>query len=164
MKFGKIAVLALAALAVSAMTITTTGAAFAADKAIAKSIKSRKAQMHLYSWNLGRLGAMAKGQAAYDAKVASAAANNLLLLTKHDADGLWPKGSDSTALPGETRAKVEGWTTWPEIGEKHNDLVEAATKLSAVAGNGLDALKGAIGPVGKSCGGCHKPFRDPAKK
>jgi len=67
-------------------------------------------------------------------------------------------------MPGKTRAKVEAWTTYPEVANKHKALVDAATKLSAVAGDGLDALKGAIGPVGKSCGGCHKPFREPAKK
>ena len=32
-------------------------------------------------------------------------------------------------------------------------------KLAAVAGNGLDALKGQLGPTGKSCSNCHEDFR-----
>lgn len=160
MNFRKLAVLGLAGFAV----VATAAPTIAADPGVEKAIKSRKAEMALYSWNLGRLGAMAKGKVPYDAKVAAAAANNLLLVSKHDSNGLWPQGSDSTAMPGKTRAKAEAWTTYPEVANKHKDLVEAATKLSAVAGNGLDALKGAIGPVGKSCGACHKPFREPKKK
>ena len=31
--------------------------------------------------------------------------------------------------------------------------------MVAAAGTDLDSLKGAMGPVGKSCGGCHEPFR-----
>lgn len=160
MKITRFAVPLLAAVVAAAVA----GPTLAADPAVEKAIKSRQAQMHLYSWNLGRLGAMAKGQAAYDAKVAQAAANNLLALTKHDSAGLWPQGSDSTAMAGKTRAKAEIWSTYPEVVAKDDALADAAVALSAVAGNGLDALKGGIGPVGKSCGACHKPFREPAKK
>jgi cytochrome c556 len=156
MKFIRSAImmLAVAGVAATAQPVYADGM----DKAVA----SRQAQMKLYSWNLGRLGAMAKTKAPYDAKAAAAAANNLVALANHDSAGLWPKGSDSTAMPGKSRAKVEIWTTYPEVKAKSKAMVTAATALAAVAGNGLEALQGAIGAVGKSCGGCHKPFR--AKK
>jgi cytochrome c556 len=156
MKFIRSAImlLAVAGVAATAQPVFADG--------MGKAVASRQAQMKLYSWNLGRLGAMAKTKAPYDAKVASAAANNLMALAKHDSAGFSPKGSDRTAMAGKTRAKAEIWTTYPEVKGKSEALVTAATALAAVAGNGLEALQGAIGAVGKSCGGCHKPFR--AKK
>ena len=152
---------ALTAAAIMALGTVSTSAI--ADEAMEKAIKARKAQMKLYSWNLGTLGGMAKGKIDYDAKAAAAAANNLLALVNMDARGMWPQGSDSTAMPGKTRAKVEAWSTYPKVAEKGKAMAEAATQLASVAGNGLDELKGAIGPVGKACGGCHKPFREEKK-
>ena len=43
--------------------------------------------------------------------------------------------------------------------DKAMALISAADDMQAAAGDGLDALRGAIGPVGKSCGGCHEDFR-----
>ena len=157
MQHWKKATLAIAAAAVAAVAMP----AGAADPAVEKAIKSRKAQMVLYSWNLGRVSAMAKGQAPYDAKVAQGAADNLVALVNMDSAGLWTKGSDATAMPGKTRAKAEIWSTYPDVVEKSKAMKDAAAGLAAAAGNGLDALKAAVGPVGKSCGGCHKPFRAP---
>ena len=41
---------------------------------------------------------------------------------------------------------------------------EAATKMAAVAGDGLDAVKANMGALGEGCKGCHKPFQAPKKK
>ena len=131
-----------------------------ADGALEKAIGARKAQMQLYAFNLGQLGAMAKGKVDYDAKAAKAAADNLVVLSSMSGGAMWPQGSDSTAMPGKTRAKVEAWTTYPASAKAGEALTVAATNLAAVAGDGLDSLRGAIGDVGKSCGGCHKPFRE----
>lgn len=132
----------------------------AADDAAEKAIKARKAHMQLYAWNLGTLGAMAKGAVDYDAEAASAAANNLVALAGMSQQGFWPQGSDSTAMSGKTRAKSEIWSTYPEVTEKGKAMNAAVTELAAAAGAGLPALQGAIGGVGKSCGGCHKPYRE----
>ena len=131
-----------------------------ADKAAEKAIGARKAQMQLYSFNLGQLGAMAKGEAEYNADVAKVAASNLAALTALNGMAMWPQGTDSTAMPGKTRAKVEAWTTWPAIAKDSEAAKTASANLAAVAGDGLDALRGAIGAVGKSCGGCHKAYRE----
>jgi len=45
------------------------------------------------------------------------------------------------------------------ITEKADALKTATAALAPVAGNGLDALKGAMGDVGASCKGCHDDFR-----
>lgn len=131
-----------------------------ADEATEKAIKARKAQMQLYSWNLGTLGAMAKGATEYNADAANAAAANLVALVSMSQQGFWPQGSDSTSMAGKTRAKSEIWSTYPEVSKKGEAMNAAVTTLAAVAGDGLPALQGAIGDVGKSCGGCHKPYRE----
>ncbi|WP_323795027.1 cytochrome c [Nisaea sp.] len=132
-----------------------------ADGHLEKAIEARQAVMKLYSFNLGQLGAMAKGSVAYDATAASAAANNLAALAALDQGMMWPKGSDATAMPDKTRAMAEIWATYPEINGKSKALADASMAMAKVAGDGLPALQGALGDVGKSCGGCHKPFRAP---
>lgn len=132
-----------------------------ADGHLEKAIEAREALMDLYAFNLGQLGAMAKGTVAYDAAVAGSAASNLAALAALDQSAMWPKGSDVTAMPGKTRAKAEIWSTYPEISEKGKALSDASAALARVAGDGLPALQAALGDVGKSCGGCHKPFRAP---
>lgn len=132
-----------------------------ADGHLEKAIEARKATMSLYSFNLGQLGAMAKGNVAYDATKASAAASNLAALAALDQGAMWPKGSDASAVPDKTRAKAEIWSTYPEVNEKSKALADASAAMAKVAGDGLPALQGAIGDVGKTCGGCHKPFREP---
>ena len=126
-----------------------------------KHIKARKGVMQVYAFNLGQLVAMAKGETAYDAKAASAAAGNLLAAVNMQNGAMWPKGSDAGAQGKMTRAKAEIWTTYPKIGEKAKALNEAVTAMSAAAGNGLDAVRKNIGAVGKGCKGCHEAFRVP---
>ena len=152
---GKIAIVAAAMAAFSSTAI--------ANDPMEKAIKARKAQMQLYAWNLGQLGAMAKGAVPYDAAAASAAADNLLAVVSLNGMTMWPQGSDSTAMAGKTRAKVEAWTTWPAIGKKSEAMTAAATQMAAAAGGGLDSLKGAIGEVGKGCKGCHEEYREEKK-
>ncbi len=129
-----------------------------------KPVAARKADMKLRAFYMGQLGGMAKGKIAYDAKVAQGAANSLLALTKLDGSKMWPMGSGNDKLGDMTRAKPEIWSTYPEVAGKGKAYKMAVENLAKAAGSGLDALKGAIGPVGKGCGGCHKPFREKKKK
>ena len=125
-----------------------------------KAIKARQALMQLYSFNLGILGGMAKGEIDYDADAATAAADNLLSAVSMNQSAMWPAGSHSEdAANRQNRALEAIWSTFPEITEKSKAMVTAATDMQAAAGNGLDALKGAMGGAGKSCKGCHDDFR-----
>lgn len=133
----------------------------AQDTPFAKEIKARKAVMQVYSFNLGLMSAMAKGEADYDAETAVNAAWNLNVAAMMKNGPMWPQGSGNDAVEN-TRALPEAWTTWPKSAEYGEQLVEASSALVKVAGNGLDAMKGAMGDVGKSCKGCHDDFR--AKK
>lgn len=154
----------LSMVAAALAVVFTAGTAGSAEKSPhEKAIKARQSQMQLYAWNISTLGAMAKGKMAYDAKRAQAAADNLVLLARMSGAGMWPAGSDSTALPGKTRAKKEIWSTYPKVVEASKAFSAAAEKMAVAASKGLDSVKGAIGDLGKGCGGCHKPFREEKK-
>ena len=131
-----------------------------ADKAIAAAVKARQAQMTLYAFNLGALGAMAKGEAEYDAAVAAGAAANLAALAQSDQSRMWPPGSDNETLGKDATGALPAiWQAGSTAGEKGMALAQAAVAMEAAAGNGLEALQGAIGAVGKSCGSCHESYR-----
>ena len=83
--------------------------------ALEKAIKARKSMMQLYLFNLGGLGAMAKGEMDYDAKLAASLAASLSHAAQASNAAMWPQGSDSTAMAGKTRAKSQAWSTYPEV-------------------------------------------------
>ena len=124
-----------------------------------KAIKARKAVMTLQSWYAGPLFMMAKGDMDYDAEMAKIYAEHLDAMANVEGGAMWPQGTDNGAYEGKTRALPEIWTTYPEVAKKGEALSEAAAALAAVAGDGLDALRSKIGPVGKACKGCHDDFR-----
>lgn len=150
----------LSALVLAGAVATTTFAQ--GDAAINAAVNARQAHMSLYAFNIGLLGGMAKGEIDYDADAASGAAANLAALARIDQSRYWPRGSSTFDLGVEqTEALPEIWDEGSDIGAKAAALVEAATAMEAAAGNGLDALRGAIGPVGSRCGDCHKAYRQP---
>ncbi len=154
----KLVILTLAGAALGATTLAT----FAQDEApFQNQIEARQSFMHIYRFNLGQLGAMAKGEAPYDAAEASAAATNLLAASKMNNRAMWPAGSDMSAdgLEGVTWAKPELWSNMSEVGEKSRELTAALVAMAAVAGDGLGAVQSNMGAVADGCKGCHEPFR-----
>jgi cytochrome c556 len=133
---------------------------FAAQDANEKAIKARQGEMQLRAFNAGPLFGMAKGQVEYDAALAGKLAGNLKLLLDLDNGRAWAGGSHNEAYPGKTTALPKIWDTYPEISEYGKKYKQAVTELAAVAGTGLDALKPAVGELGKSCKGCHDEFRE----
>jgi len=136
------------------------GAALAEEAPFEGQIKARQGIMLYRAIQLGTLGAMAKGDVAYDAGAAQKAADNLLASITLDGSMLWPKGSDNSANPAST-ALASMWEEGSGIGEKAGAMVDAATAMQAAAGMDLESLQAAMGPVGAGCGGCHKDFRVP---
>ena len=124
-------------------------------------IKARQAVMTIYAFNLTALGMMAKGDIPYDAELATNSSNNLLATVNMKNGGMWPVGSDASAdgLAGVTAAKPEVWSNYPEVAKHHEELAEAIAEMAAVAGNGLDAVRGAMSGIGGACKGCHDDFR-----
>ncbi|GGA20661.1 c-type cytochrome [Neptunicoccus cionae] len=146
-------------LATTATALVLSAGLFSPAVANEAAIKARQSLMQLYAFNLGQLGAMAKGTMEYNAESAQAAADNLLAAASMNQMAMWPEGTDNAAMPGKTAALPEIWSTYPKIAENGQALVAAAENMASVAGNDLDSLRGAMGDVGKSCGGCHKSFR-----
>nr|MBX2836056.1 cytochrome c [Gammaproteobacteria bacterium] len=66
---------------------------------------------------------------------------------------------NSNSENARTRALPAIWETFPAITEKSDALKDAAAVLAENAGNGLEALQGAMGDVGQSCKGCHDDYR-----
>ncbi|MFC4671747.1 c-type cytochrome [Seohaeicola nanhaiensis] len=150
----------IAALALAALAGTAAIGDSHVDKAALAAVKARQATMNLYAFNLGQLGAMAKGEVEYNADAASAAAGNLAKLTSMNQMAAWLPGTDNATLGDDvTHALPAIWESGSTVGEKAGALREAATALEAAAGGGLESLRGAMGPVGKSCGACHELYR-----
>lgn len=152
--------LVVASLAVGLISIgaSATADGHISDAQIESAIKARQAQMQLYAFNLGTLGAMAKEEMPYDAEAAKTAADNLVALSQLSQAGYWLPGSDSDSVEG-SRALPAIWEADSDAGQKGADFAAAALAMQAAAGTDLDALKAGMGPLGGSCGGCHRPYR-----
>ncbi len=126
-----------------------------------KEIKARQALMQVYAFNIGILGAMAKGEMPYDPEIAQAAADDLNAAVSMKNPTMWPKGSDRETLGEKTRAKADIWSTYPEVAEKGQEMQDATAQMASVASTGLDAVRANMKQLGDGCKGCHEPFRVP---
>lgn len=156
MKFGRPI---LAGILGAAVVTTAAFGGGHADKQTMAAVEARKHHMQLYAFNLGLLGGMAKGDIAYDAAAATAAASNLAALASLDQSRYWPPGSDTDALGEDTKALPAIWASDSTARDKGMELAKAAAAMQDSAGESLEALQAAIGAVGKSCGSCHESYR-----
>ncbi|MBQ2263347.1 MAG: cytochrome c [Loktanella sp.] len=125
-----------------------------------RALTARQAHMGLYGFYLTPLGQMAQETIPYDAQTAAAAAGNLAAMAAIDQSAFWVDGTDSSIETSRARAEI--WTDPDGYLQVKQGMAEATEALALVAGDGLDALKGAFGPVGQSCGACHQTYRAPA--
>ncbi len=126
-----------------------------------KEIKARQSLMEVYAFNIGILGAMAKGEMPYDSEVAQAAADNLNAAVSMKNPTMWPQGSDRATLGEATRAKADIWSTYPKVAEKSQEMQDAAAQMASVAGTDLDSVRANMKQLADGCKGCHEPFRVP---
>ncbi|WP_019953721.1 c-type cytochrome [Yoonia vestfoldensis] len=150
-------IIAVAALGLS---VTTALAQDSLSEEQQRALNARQAHMGLYGFYLTPLGQMAQDRIPYDAAIASAAANNLAAMAAIDQAAFWVDGTDSSVEGSRARAEI--WTDAAGYAQVQQGMVEATAALALVAGDGIDALKGAFGPVGQSCGACHQTYRAPA--
>ena len=131
--------------------------AVAADTPFEKEIEARKSFMTVVGFNMGILGGMAKGKVPYDSAQADAAAQNIYSASKMNTAAMWPEGSDNSnpELKGFTEALPYSWENYDDVAEKQTAWVDASKALAENAGTSLADLRKTIGPVGKSCKGCH---------
>lgn len=150
---------ALAASSLMTAAMLTAMPEALSQDAVDKAIKARRGVMQLYSHYAGPLFAMAKGDLAYDAALASQLAENLNAVANLSGARMWPPDSHNEARAGKTRARSAIWEAGSGVGEKSQAMSDAALEISLVAGDGLDSLRDAVRSVGKSCKGCHDDFR-----
>ena len=127
----------------------------AGDKAIA----SRQGYMKLVIWDAGPLFGMAKGKVDYDADAAAGHAADLKALTEYSFSELFPSGTSQADRPGKTCALPAIWEDTAKLKQAYKDFDVAIAALGEAAGSGQPALATAVGEMGKTCGGGHKPFR-----
>ncbi|SFC57865.1 c-type cytochrome [Tropicimonas isoalkanivorans] len=147
-------------LTLSGLAAAVIGSTAFAQDATNPAVSARQSLMGLYAFNLGQLGAIAKGELEYDANTAAAAAGNLAALAKLDQTALWPEGTSSETTEG-TRALPVIWSDMDGFHAKADDLAEAATAMEGAAGTDLASLQGAMKDLGAACGACHKEYRQP---
>ena len=115
---------------------------------------ARSERMKALGKNLGAIGKVAKGEMAYSMEIVGNA-EAVVQLSK-GLLVLFPEGSGG----GESRAKPEIWSNWPDFESKAKALETAAPGLVPAAKSGdVEQIKAAVGAAGAACGGCHKQYR-----
>jgi len=113
--------------------------------------------MIIYKWYMGPMGRMAKGEMPYDQALFQKNAEALATAARLDLLAGFPKGSTDE----DSEAKPEIWDNWSEFEEKFKALQMESEKLADVAAKGdRAATLSQFQNTGKTCGGCHKKFRE----
>ncbi len=144
--------------AVSLAAVAATAALAQEGDDTPASVEARHGIMENFSFNLSTLGAMAKGEVAYDAAMAQAAADRLVILSDLNQDGYWPEGTSSDEVEA-SRALPAIWENMDDFRSAFGDLHEAALTMQGVAGDGQEAIGAEMRALGQSCGGCHDDYR-----
>lgn len=119
---------------------------------------ARQTVMHTIGGHMKALGAVAKGEMAADAATAvhAESLHALAASTKF----MFPEGS----ITDKSRSKPEIWSDWAGFEKAADAFTDATAAMIPIAKTGDAAQIGAaLGEIGKTCGGCHKPYRGPEK-
>ncbi len=132
----------------------------AAQDAGEKAVATRQGYMKLVLWEAGPLFGMAKGNVAYDASAAQAHAANLKTISEYPVEGLFLAGTSNAEHPGKSRSLPKIWQDQSGFDKAFANWRKAVAALGGQVGNGQPALAAAVSEMGKTCGGCHKPYRE----
>lgn len=145
---------ALSTLALAAVVATATLPASAQFAKPEDAIKYRQSALSVLGTHFGRLGAMANGKLAFDAKAAQESAEIVAFMSK------LPWAGFSAGTEGG-KAKPEVWKEQAKFHDLSDKMQAEVVKLNAAAKTGnLDSLKAAFGPAANSCKSCHDSFRN----
>lgn len=120
-------------------------------------VKYRKAVMKAIGGHTGAIAAVVKGEVSYGAHIANHARGikDMSLIVPE----VFPANSGPDSFQ-DTRALAKIWGEPGKFKEAITAFQGAAAKLVEVADSGdMAAIGASLGELGKSCGGCHKPFR-----
>ncbi len=82
----------------------------------------------------------------------------------HDASRLIEAAFMKEITEGKTDSKPDVWKDWDKFVTVAKKLTEKSGKLAAIEAGDWEALGAQVKATGKTCGGCHKPFRKPKKE
>ena len=135
------------------LAIISLSTAYAADEP-ENIIKFRQTVMKGNGAHITNIAAVVKGQVTITA--------NLVADAQAIADGLenfgklFPPGTEG----GKTNALAKIWDDRTGFDKALADAQAAAqSMIGATASNDIATIGKALGALGKSCGGCHKPYR-----
>jgi cytochrome c556 len=120
-------------------------------------VKYRQSVMKAIGGHMGSIAAVVKGEVGFTGHVAGHARGieemSLIVPETFPANSGPMDVADTEALP-------EIWEEPAKFKQAVSDFQAAAAKFAAVAeGGDMSAIGDGLGALGKTCGGCHKPFR-----
>lgn len=129
-----------------------------AEDPFADIVETRHGLMMQMAADVGKMGAMIKGETPYDATVAAKAAANVAAVASVISLEQFPAGSETGKSP-DSFAKPELWANQADFLAKLSDLTAAAEALKTSAGTNADAMKSGVTALGKACAACHSAYR-----
>lgn len=119
-----------------------------------KSIEYRQSVFTVVKWHMDTLGGMAKGELAFDADTALHHATQVNAMSHMAKEG-FAEGTEG----GDAKADI--WSNWDKFSGGMDKFQQVSGELVVAAEAGtLEALRPAVGEMGKTCKGCHDNFRD----
>jgi len=124
----------------------------------AGATETRQAVFKLLGYNMGTIGAMAKGDIEFDADIAERNARRIANLASMIPE-LFAR-MDTREFNVETEALDVIWENPEQFRSRAMDLVEGANEFADIAAGG-DRLEiiGSVREFGSNCGNCHDDFR-----
>ncbi len=122
-----------------------------------QAAQTRQSVLKLMGWNMGPLGAMARGRIPFDAGRVATNAGRMVALAEMLPESF---GVDTRNTAIRTDALDLIWEQESEFADKARNTLLAAQALNAVAAGGNESeIRRAIGKLGQSCGDCHDRFK-----
>ena len=143
-------------LLIAGLALGLAGQALAADSA-ENLVKYRQSVMKAIGGHIGAIAAVVKGEVSYGDHVANHA-RSIKEMSLIVSDIFPPNSGPMDSA--KTRALAKIWDEPAKFKDAVTAFQSAAAKLADVAESGdKQAIADGLGALGKSCGGCHKPFR-----
>lgn len=125
-----------------------------------KAIEYRQNALSVMAWQMGPLGAMAKGDIDYDAEEFELRANNLAALAGMPWEGFVEGSFRGGEHSVDTDALAKIADNMDDFHSRGNDLVVETTTLAELStGDDFGAMRKQVGKVGQTCKGCHDNYR-----
>ncbi len=117
-------------------------------------VSLRQNMMEQAGASMGAMGAIAKGEAEFDARVVEASLRTLHAVALGYAP-MFPEGSASET----SEAGPAIWSDPDGFSAANAEFIANTAKALAMKPQSADEMKQAMGVVGQSCKGCHEDYR-----